>query len=381
MVLVEDNYTANQTTGRTLSVVPNSERSLTYPAVASDVVDRTGTRSTMVVLTRQLSGTTATTSPVSWLRFFDLQNIVPSNPGAFRQVRAIQLTGASGDPFFGTGACFTAVQVSLDGRYATLLNSPAACDPNSSSPPSMFVLDTQNPTTYYDITSSVGPPILDAAPFDDQAQVGEKVYFLVSGGSTGGVNNAEIYTFDVPYDPTVQPADAQMFLPGQDQTELASNGSELVAMTNPDPYSPTNYPASYVQAVPLSGSSQSQQVDTVPGATALAVDPSGATQQVVVAGRTSTGGEITVHPDATSNATATTSAGYNYTGVAATIDPVNRFGYVIDSGQIVVLDLLTVGSGSSTWYRPFGLTLTLPRTTTAQYATTVAWTRAKQSTP
>lgn len=384
MVLVEDNYTANQSTTRALTVVPNSARPLAYPAVASDVVDRTGTRSTMVVLTRQLSGTNASTSPVSFLRFFNLQGIDPTSPSAFQEQssRAIELTGTTGDPFYNSGACFTSVQISYDGRYAALLSSPQACDPASGNPPALYVLDTQSPTTHYQIAAP--NPLLDVTPFDDQAQLGEQLYFLVQGGAVGGASNAELYSFEVPYDPTVQPADAQLSLPGIDQTTLTSNGSQLVALTNPDPYTTPSYQASFVQAVSLAGSNpQGQQVATVFGARAFAVDPSSATQQIVVAGFDASGdGEITVHPDPTTTATATTPYYYDYTGVAATIDPINRFGYVVDENQIVVLDLLSITGGSTTWYKPFTLTLPLPtNTATSHYETALTWTRAKGTTP
>lgn len=387
MVLVEDNFTANQSTPRTLTVVPNSARTLAYPAVSADVVDRTGTRSTLVVLTRQLSGSGATTDPVSALRFYAFQGIDPASPTAFQLLRTVQLTGASGDPFYQSGACFTSVQISYDGRYAALLSDPQTCAPNSGNPPALYSLDTQNTSAHYQIAPN--QPLLAAAPFDDQAQVGEKLYFLISGG-VGGASNAEIWSTPVPYDPTAVPpiADTQASLPGLQQTELTNDGSQFVALTNQNPYQ-TNYMASYLEAVtPGTSITTGQQVATVNDARAMAIDPSGATQQVVVAGYYgSTGfGQTAVHPDPTHMPTATTPYTYGYTGVAAAIDPVNRFGYVVNDNQIVVLDLLSVTTDpTSLWYKPFSFSpndLQLPQNpATGRYVTALDWTRAKSTTP
>ena len=126
MVLVEDNFTTNQATLRTLTVVPGSARPLPYPAVASDVVDRAGARSSMVVLTRDLSGGT---SPSSALATFNLVGIDPAAPTAFAQQSTTALSGAAGDALQSYApVCPTGVTVSATGRYVTLLDDPAACN-------------------------------------------------------------------------------------------------------------------------------------------------------------------------------------------------------------------------------------------------------------
>ncbi len=151
LVLVEDNFTTNQSTARTLTVVPGSARPLPYPAVASDVVDRAGARSSMVVLTRDLSGGT---SPSSALVTFNLVGIDPAAPTAFARQSTTPLTGAAGDALQSYAPlCLTGVTVSATGRYVTLLDDPRACN-DTVRYPQLFQLDTQ--------TGSVQPVVLSS---------------------------------------------------------------------------------------------------------------------------------------------------------------------------------------------------------------------------
>jgi hypothetical protein len=217
-------------------------------------------------------------------------------------------------------------------------------------------------------------------PFDDQRSTGETLSFLVPG-----TNNAQVYSDPVPHD--ASQAAIVATLPGQEQLALVGSGGGLAAATNPDPYTPGTYLQSYVQTVtPGLMTPAGTQVDTVFGATALAIDPTGATSQVVVAGHSSSGtGEIAVHPDPGTKATAVTPYAYGLTGVAAAIDPVNRFAYVVDNERVVVVDLLTVASQQGIWYRSFDFSsaadLPLPTDPDGRYLTTVQWARAKPTTP
>ena len=377
MVLVEDNYTANQSTPRTLTVVAGSERPLPYPAIASDVVGRAGARTSMVVLTRDLA---PGTDPPSALVSFGLTGIDPAAPTAFQELSTIPLTGAGGALQAYAPLCLTGLTVSATGRYVTLLSDPRACNDTSTNVAQLFQLDTQTRSAVPVVLASAVQVTQPTVPFDDQQSTGETLSFLVSG-----TNNAQVYTDPVPHDAS-QAAIAGT-LPGQEQLALEGSGGVLTAATNPYPYAPNTYLQSYLQTVtPGLLTPAGTQVDTVFGATALAIDPTGATSQVVVAGYSSGGaGEIAVHPDPGTKATAITPYVYGLTGVAAAIDPVNRFAYVVDNERIVVLDLLTVASQQGIWYQsyPFstGGDLPLPADAYGRYVTTVQWARAKSTTP
>jgi len=377
MVLVEDNFTTNQSTARTLTVVPNSARPLPYPAVASDVVDRVGKRSSMVVLTRDLSGGTA---PSSALVTFNLVGIDPTAPTAFQQQSSVALTGAAGDVLQGYAPlCLTGVTVSATGRYVTLLDDPRACN-DTSRFPQLFQLDTQTGTAQPVVLQSGVQVTQPTVPVDDQITPGETLYFLVPG-----TNDAQVYADPVPHD--ASQASTVASLPGLNQLALETDGTNLMAVTNPYPYATGTYAQSYVQTVaPGLLAPTGKEVASVYAATSLAIDPSGATSQVVVPGFNGSGsGQIAVHPDASTKPTAVTVYYANYTGVAAAIDPVNRFAYVVDNERIVVLDLLTVANQATNWYRAFDFgsppDLTLPKDASGHYETAVAWTRAKATTP
>lgn len=377
MVLVEDNFTTNQATARTLTVVPGSARPLPYPAVASDVVDRAGTRSSMVVLTRELPGGT---SPSSALVTFNLVGIDPGAPTAFVKQSTTPLTGASGDPLQADApVCPTGVTVSATGRYVTILDDPRACN-DTSRFPRLFQLDTRTGNAQPVVLSSGVQVTQPTVPVDDQIAPGETLYFLVPG-----TNDAQVWADAVPHDASLAKTVAS--LPGRDQIALATNGTDLMAVTNPYPYTSGTYAQSYVQTVtPGLLAPAGKQIDTVSGANAAAIDPSGATSQVVVAGHNASGsGQIAVHPDASTKATATTPYYAGYTGVAAAIDPGNRFGYVVDNERIVVLDLLTVTSQQTGWYKAFDFSsttdLALPKDAADRYDTALAWTRAKPTPP
>ncbi len=374
MVLVEDNF---PNAPRTLTVVPNSAQTLTYPAVASDVVDRAGARSAMVVLTRDLAGGT---SPASRLLTFNLANIDPAAPTAFQQTSTpIQLTGApaTNPVFSGSNGpwCFNGVTVSLTGRYVTLLDDPLACG-DSSRYPRLYQLDTSTtpPTVKPVVLASGVQTTLATVPFDDQASTNETLYFLVSG-----TTYAQVFADPVPHTSATAPTNPIASLPSLQQTVLLGINdqlgdlSQLVAITNQDPYA-VNSNTSDIQALNVSTNAYTDK-QTVDGARALAVDPAGITSQAVVAGSS----QLAVHSSPGVSPPAETLATYGLTGVAAAIDPLNQFAYVVDDNQITVLDLLQVTTCSTTacWYAAFHPVLSLPTNpATSQVVTTLALARS-----
>lgn len=372
MVLLEDNY-PNQPR---FTVVPNSERSLPYAAVASDVVDRAGSRSTLVVLTRDLSGGT---SPASALVTFQFSGINPSAPSDFKKSATIQLPGVANSAFNGVPPCFDGVSVSQSGQYVYLMDNPDACDDTSTQPARLFQFNTATAT----ITEIVQSPMQPTTPLDDQANTGEKLYFLVSG-----TTYAQLYTVPVPYDPaTDSPTPLTATLPGTDQLALKDNGSALVTITNFQPYGPPMYGVtSNLESLTLPPTGTPSDVPTADGARTLAVDPTGFTAGTVVAGYQ----QIFVHASPSDNSPATTSPGYGLTGVAAALDPINRFGYVIANGQIVLLDLDNAALNRQPWYKTFpnysdpspaASELQLPTDAAGKYVTTLSWTRARVPPP
>ena len=105
----------------------------------------------------------------------------------------------------------------------------------------------------------------------------------------------------------------------------------------------------------------------------MAVDPSGFNPHVVVAGYD----QSAVHTDPADAKPVSTPSSYALTGVATTMDPVNSFGYVVDNGRIVLLDLLDPKSyGVSSNDIP-AAELALPQDAAGRYLTAVAWARSK----
>lgn len=372
MVLVEDAFDPNgQTPNPRLSVVANSARKLPYPAVAADVVDRTGTRSSVYVLTRDLKGGT---SPASALVRFDLAGIDPAAPSAFAITSTIDLTGAAGDVLQSEApACFTGITVSRSGRYVTLLDDPSACG-NSSGYPRLFQLDTRN-DSFVPVVKAGVQTTLAATPFDDQASTDETLYLLQQG-----TTNAQVWADPIPHDATLMQQVAT--LPSQAQLALESDGTNLVAVTNADRYTPSSNGPSTLESVNPVSLGTNAPVNTVAGARVLAVDPTGTRNEAVVAGYD----QIGIHQDATSKlaSDATTQTSYGYTGVAATIDPLEGFAYVVDTDRILILDLLGFESQGSWYPNPYyvpTLDLTLPTDATGRRVTAIAWTRAAGPTP
>ncbi len=380
LVLVEDNFSSSQSTTRTLSVVAGSARDLDYPAVASDVVDRAGTRSAMVVLTRQLTAS-SNPDPASRLVTFNLSGIDPATPTAFDQTAAIQLTGGTSPVFPGsTGMsgpwCFSGVTVSLTGRYVTLLDDPAACGDTSGRYPRLVQLDTSTtPPAVTTVEPAAGSqPVQATVPFDDQADTDESLYFLVAG-----VNQALVYQDPVPHDASTAPTASVAQLPTQQQTALLGTTPgggvtpQLVAVTNQDPTA-GNTLTSYLQAVDLTDPAAATSVETAPGARTFAFDPAGISQRVVVAGASS----LALHATPGDDKPIETTTPYTYTGAAAAIDPINRFGYVVDDGRIVVIDLDTAASAPTSWIPyAFPVAITLPVSAATNLSvTTAAWARS-----
>lgn len=360
MVLVEDDF-PNQPR---LVLVPNSAVALPYAAVASDVVDRAGARTDMVVLTRDPNGGPA---PASALVRLALTGIDPTAPTAFTAGTPLQLTGGVTPVFSGSAGpwCFSSVTVSRDGRYAFLIDDPNACaaSPLVGAVVRLYQLDTSNGQVTQIAPSS---PVQATAPLDDQADVKERLTYLVSG--TG---DAQVYQVDVPYAASQGAPTLLGTLPGTTQLALRSNGSELLAITNSQPYGTPVGASSSLEATALPVKGAGKSIATVDGARAMAADPTGLNPRVVVAGYQ----QSAVHASPTDTKFITTPTNYGLTGVAVAMDPLNNFGYVVGNGRIVLLDLLDAQQYGVSNAIPT-TELTLPQDAGGRYLTAVAWARA-----
>lgn len=129
VVLIEDTFAERGATPDRFAFVEGSARALPAPAVAYDVVDRSTTRSELVVLSR---GTPQAGGAPAQLTFFALSGLNPDNPEAFVQTRQLELADLEvfaqnlPNPTF----CPTNVQVTQNGLYAAVLNNPQVCGGN-----------------------------------------------------------------------------------------------------------------------------------------------------------------------------------------------------------------------------------------------------------
>ncbi len=327
VALVEDLYSPIAAVTDRFDLLASSRRALSYPAVAADVTHRAGRRDTLVLLTRDLGGGGA---PASELRFFGLAGIDPLDPTAFSESRpAIALTGAGGslEGIAGVGGspCPVGVQVSRDGSQVAILDVRAACGGSIGEPSYLYLLDTD--TSDARLVSTTGP-LLPTAPYLDQADTEEHLYYLAEG-----VTNAQLYRLTLP-DGTGG-AYRGLTLPGLSQLALNAAAGSLIALR-----------PSQVQSLdPVAGTGVAT-VPTVGSAFSLAVDATGATDQLVVLG----GSQVAVHADPSD----AQPEKLDITGRAAAIDPINRFGYVVRDGVITVIDLLRTGTSANDGrYRAF----------------------------
>lgn len=376
LTLIEDNF-PNQPR---FTVVASSQRSLPYNAVADDVTDRSSPNratgsSNLVVLTRDNSGAN------SALVTFGLSGIDPSNPTAFAQVSYLQLTGGTNPAFTSSNGgpgpwCFSELSVSLSGRYVYLIDDPNACAayPTAGAPVRLYQLDTSTRAVTAILS---GYNVQATAPYDDQAQTNEQAYFLVSA-----TTYAQLWAVPVPFDPGRDSPAQVATMPGTSQLALMSNGSALLSVTNANPYgAPSSGAASDLESLAFPPGGTASSVNTVDSARALAVDPTSGASELVVPGYD----RIAVHASPSDSPPAETASGDGLSGVAATIDPANVFGYVANNGYLVLLDLPNAGSSGGNWYQSTtnpslptyvpANELRLPADAAGRYVSVLAWTR------
>lgn len=361
LALVEDAYSPTQPTADRLRFVAGSRRDLPEPAVALDVRDRAGDRDVAAVLTRDLSGA----APASHLLFFDVAGIDPASPGAFaeRTGERLELTGSptallrddvlSGFGLPG-GACPDAVQVSRDASIVAVLDARDACTPGDTLT-NLFLIDRSGATPSVSVVASAAP-VLPVPPYLDQGRLTEGLDFLVQGTS-----RAQVYRMVLPDGTPGQVGQLTLaYDPSNPLRDATGTGATYLAVG-----------ANRLLSVEVAANGAAGDVATVSDTRALAVDPTGATQQVMVLGATRTA----VHATPTDGEPSELSV----TGYGVALDPVNRFGYVSADGAMSIIDLLalpTTGSSASAVVTLPLPELTFPERSDGTPVTILGWARA-----
>lgn len=318
LALVED---GGPTAGQArLQFVAGSERALLADAVAIDVEDRDFTRASAWVLVRAQTTSGGVLAVQAWLQRFAVAGIDAAAPAAFAEdpARRVVLSGSGGvlvDPGLpGRTVCPSALQVTRNGQWALILDDPAAC--GEAGFPVQWLLNT--------VTGSASAlrataDVLATSPYTDQVVGGERGYFLVS--APGG---AQVYATDFTNSATwlgqARLGDSSALV------DMAGSGSVLVGLTTSRL---TSLDLSDPSATPTAAT---LEVNAGPWAR-LVTDPLGATTEVLVLN----GNRVALH-----RTPGTPEVGPVLVAAAAgSIDPINRFAYLLTNGSITLVDLLT----------------------------------------
>lgn len=300
--LVEDVRDPLANPPRNLVPVPGSVQPLPSPPVSFDVVDRNGERSELVVLDE--GGT---------VRFFDLSNLPSSFSPSRNSVNVAELIPA--DSAVGPAFCWRQVQVGGEpaqpGRYAAVLDS---CSAESTE---VYVVDLIDEQFLYALSLEhvAAQPLLPAGIYVDQ--VSNRLYFatddftdtlvqsLPLGGDAGPEELGQV---------AIDPLRATDLAPLANGIGLL--GDDLLAV------------------VPFEGTPQSSPADTgLSSAKRLLPDPSG-NVELLVALSDSRAALLDGLEDEDP-----VSLFLQEPLADATLEPVQRFAYLLEEGGIEILDL------------------------------------------
>jgi len=329
LALVEDAGPAEAGLQR-LEFVAGSERSLEGAAVGLDFEDREGSRGAAWVLTRSQSTVGGEVQVSAYLQRFTTQAVNPAAPTGFAEDTGarVTLTGPGGalvDPGLpGRTACPSTVQVSRTGRWAVILDDPTAC--GLSDVPVQWLLDTQALTAG---ALRATADVLAASPYTDQASVNERAYFLVNA-----IQRAQVYSTDFAT-PAAWYKGMELESGDSPMLDMAGSGTLLVGLSEKTLTSvDTSDPAAKTTPATLK--------QAAGAGSRLVMDPFGAATEVFVLGAN----RVAMHR---SPSAAEVGSIPNY-AAAATIDPANRFAYLLTNGAVEIVDLL---SGQDLYDLPF----------------------------
>jgi hypothetical protein len=308
--LVEDIRDPAAAQPRRLEPVANSERPLPAPPVSLDVVDRNGARGELVVLIDDSARTE--------LRFFSLEGLNGSDPSAFEESRElVDLDTVLADVIAAVSQiCLAQVQVSGDGRFVALFDDGTCRD--GSPQPDIYVVDTIAQALVYSV-SIEDPDILPFGIYVDQSR--DLLYF-----ASGSILQTDVLALplDGPEDPAPVGSVSVPPLIEVEGTDLAPAGGGIAVLAD-----------DALAVVSLADEDPSAPVRTLLDARKVLPDPSRTLDEIVVY----SSNRIAVHTDAV-DADPELSPPSLATLVDATLEPVERFAYLLADGGIYILDLI-----------------------------------------
>lgn len=370
LLLIEDVRGGSVAASERLAVVPGSRRPLLAAAVAVDVTSRSVDRDTAWVLSRSVATVPGGREVSAYLQSFDVAQIDPSDPSTFAeqpsQRRTLTEPGGGGD-LDGAGSpnaaghiCPTALQMSRDGTYAVILDDPASCGfPSSDLPVIWLVRTATGEAQVLQATNDV----LSVRPYTDQQFNDEHAYFLV-----GAIQTAQVYTVtDFASGRTSRLGSNQVRVQPSDIVDMGGSGELLVVLskngvTTTDLGSPT-------------APTETKVSPTIASPSRLTVDALGASSQLLV----QSSSQVAVHLDATDEKPATVS----FSAHAATIEPLNGWGYLVGNGAVLIVDLLsrlTPEERLRSERQPLA-ELTLPQGPDGKPLTVITWLLAAEPAP
>ncbi len=313
IALVEDRTLNADTAAEGLVFLSDSLRTLPAPPLAFDVVDRINNRTQLIVLSRDDS----VAGNPAYLSFVNLQDIDPDNPVDFDfNSPQITINDLDSSRIF----CPSAVQVSRSGQYLALLNDQSACGQSES-----------DAIDIIDLNASGGPALVERINF-----VFVDSFYLLQSPD----DNDFLYFFEDSVEPILRKLSLESESLTQEDVVTIPNGdtiysvvpvgSDLILLQDQQFIPVLNF-----ETVP----ELQEAIDTSSGSRQIIPDDYRSSQKLLFLGSN----RLTVHLDASDEAEETAAVTATY----GTLEPLNRFAYLVGEGRITKFDELTYdGSGS-----------------------------------
>lgn len=311
LLLVEDIFQPGATPPRDLVQVSGSETPLLAPPVSLDVVDRNGARSELVVLARNAD------TGEAHLQFFDLTDLDPDagQPLASGRAPLDIATLLQDEATDGAPVCPVEVAVGGGGSLAALLDDGSCRD----GIPDIFVVDLDSREFRFALSEFPGVELLAAGIFVDQRN--DTLFFAAES-----LNRIEVHSLSLAGDDgaATPVGDAELSATSGTATDLARQADGIGLLAD-----------ERLALVPISGAGTdtADSVRTLADARMLLSDPTGTLEELVVL----SGTRVAIHADAADSNPQ--EFRLSATPVDATLEPVQRFAYLLESGGVEILDL------------------------------------------
>ncbi|MEX2541529.1 MAG: hypothetical protein WD314_06955, partial [Trueperaceae bacterium] len=308
--LAEDIYQPGATPPRDLVPVAGSETPLLAPPVSLDVVDRNGARSELIVLVSDAD------SGAAHLEFFDLTGLDPAAGQPLAPSRA-PLDLASllrAEATGGAPVCPVEVAVGGGGSVAAVLDDGSCRD----GIPDIFVVDLDSREFRFALSESTGFELLAAGIFVEQRD--DTLFFAAES-----LNRIDVHSLSLAGDGAATlVGDAELSATGGTANDLARQADGVGLLANES-----------LALVPLAGGGggTAESVRTLDDARMLLSDPTGTLEELVVIAAT----RVAIHADAEDDDPE--EFRLTATPVDATLEPVQRFAYLLEPGGVEILDL------------------------------------------